>query len=406
MQIMWQCATKVFKDNWIKTLTNSCNMQISDSTIPGLYLRYYAKTGQISFYLAYRNSITRKQRHMLIGRYSDFKLSEIKDRAQEMRKIIATGEDPIEIREQKRKAQQREQETRLTVKQVFGEYVEKYSRVYKKPSTQRSDIQEFNAYIANRLGDRYIKELEEKDMIEAYTAWVQATSFSTANKTLSLFSSMWDWCETFKYVPRGSNPCRYIKKGSNEKFKAVVLDLAGYKKLFNALDMGLDRPDMTPRMFRALKILALTGCRCSEITDLERTEVALDEKMLHLKDSKTGARDVKLSDAAVEELRLALAESANMDSIYVFPGVHDRAKPISNVTKPFNWALRQAGLPHMRIHDLRHSFITMGANMGENMNAMRDAAGHSKITTTEMYTHIADKSTFQAVNHIAQVICA
>ncbi len=128
MQIMWQCATKVFKDNWIKTLTNSCNMQISDSTIPGLYLRYYAKTGQISFYLAYRNSITRKQRHMLIGRYSDFKLSEIKDRAQEMRKIIATGEDPIEIREQKRKAQH-----------------------------ASSDIQEFNAYIANRLGDMYIK---------------------------------------------------------------------------------------------------------------------------------------------------------------------------------------------------------------------------------------------------------
>lgn len=85
-------------------------MQISDSTIPGLYLRYYAKTGNISFYLSYRNGVTRKQRQMLVGRYCDFKLSEIKERAMEIRKTIATGQDPIEIREQKRKEQQHEQE--------------------------------------------------------------------------------------------------------------------------------------------------------------------------------------------------------------------------------------------------------------------------------------------------------
>ncbi len=405
MGVTWQCATKVFKDARIKGLVNPCNMQISDSTIPGLYLRYYAKTNNISFYLAYRNNITKRHRNILIGRYSDFKLSEIKERALELRRTVASGQDPIDLREQKRKEQQQELETRLTVGQLFAQYMEKYSRVYKKPSTQRSDVQEYNLYISKLFGGRYIKEIEEKDMVEAYTTWAKATSFSTANKVLSLFSSMWDWAETFKYVPRGTNPCKYVKKGSNEKYKAVVLDLAGYKKLFNALDMGLDRPDMTPRMFRALKILALTGCRCSEITDLERDEVALDERVLHLKDSKTGARDVKLSDAAVAELRQAMDDSAPMDSIYVFPGTRDKTKPISNVTKPFNWALKQAGLPHMRIHDLRHSFITMGANMGENMNAMKDVAGHTKITTTEMYTHFADKSTFQAVNRIASAIC-
>lgn len=405
MQTTWQCATRVFRDTWIKTLTGPCNMQISDSTIPGLYLRYYAKTGNISFYLSYRNGVTRKQRQMLVGRYCDFKLSEIKERAMEIRKTIAIGQDPIEMREQKRKEQQREQERQLTLEQIFAEYMEKYSRVYKKPSTQYSDGKEYKSYIQPRFGNMCIKDIEEKDIVDAYTAWAKSTSFSTANKVLSLFSSMWDWCETYKYVPRGSNPCRYVKKGSNEKFKAVVLDLAGYKKLFNALDMGLDRIDMTPRMFRALKILALTGCRCSEITDLERTEVALDEKMIHLKDSKTGARDVKLSDVAVEELRKAMEETADMDSIYVFPGVHDKNKPISNVTKPFHWALKQAGLPHMRIHDLRHSFITMGANLGENMNAMKDAAGHTKLTTTEMYTHAAATNTFRAVNHIADVIC-
>ena len=49
-----------------------------------------------------------------MGRYCDFKLSEIKERAMEIRKTIATGQDPIEMREQKRKEQKREQERRLT----------------------------------------------------------------------------------------------------------------------------------------------------------------------------------------------------------------------------------------------------------------------------------------------------
>lgn len=309
MGVTWQCATKVFKDGWIKTLVGTCNMQISDSTIPGLYLRYYAKTNTISFYLGYRNGITRRHRNILIGRYGDFKLSEIKERALELRRTVASGQDPIDLREQKRKQQQQESEAYLTVNQVFAQYMEKYSRIYKKPSTQRSDVQEYNAYISKIFGDRYIREIEEKDILDAYATWVKATSFSTANKTLSLFSSMWDWCETIKYIPRGTNPCKYVKKGTSEKYKPIVLNLDGYKKLFRALDMGLDRPDMTPRMFRALKILALTGCRCSEITDLEKSEVALDEKIIHLKDSKTGARDVKLSDAVTNELRLALAKA-------------------------------------------------------------------------------------------------
>ena len=405
MRVIWQCTKKQFKEGWLKTLVNTHNMQITDGTIPGLSLRYYAGTNRISFYLAYRSAMTRKHRNILVGKYSDFKLEEIKDRAIKIRQMLATGIDPIEEQVKQKKKKEEELATRVTVDQVFEEYMEKYSKIYKKPSTQYSDGKEYKGYIQPRFGSMYIRDIEEKHIVDAYTEWAKATSFSTANKTLSLFSSMWDWSETYKYVPRDCNPCRHVKKGSNEKFKATVLDIDGYRRLFKALDDGMNHPGKHARMFRALKLLALTGCRCSEITDLELDEVALEEKRIHLKDSKTGARDIKLSDAAVAELEIAIKEAKKAKSDkYVFPGVLDKTKPISNVTKPFNWALEQAGLPHMRIHDLRHSFITMGANLGENMNAMKDAAGHTKLTTTEMYTHAADKNTFAAVNNIAAAI--
>ena len=102
----------------------------------------------------------------------------------------------------------------------------------------------------------------------------------------------------------------------------------------------------------------------------------------------------------------ALDEATALGSKYVFPGVGNEHRPINNIRKPFEWALSYAKLPHMRIHDLRHSFISMGANIGENIAAMKEAAGHSRITTTEGYTHIMDSSTYRAINNVANAICA
>ena len=171
--------------------------------------------------------------------------------------------------------------------------------------------------------------------------------------------------------------------------------------------LDAEKKSKTPQSyFRLIKVLALTGCRCSEIRELKIEELDLDHKQIRLQDSKTGARTVKLSDAAVRELEIALAEAKAQNSEYVFPCKTDPTMCVQDIRKPFLWALEKAGLPQMRIHDLRHSFISMGANTGQNMVAMRDAAGHSRITTTEGYTHLADEQTFTAVNNIANAICA
>jgi integrase len=398
----WKCYTKQFRDPWIRTLGSTENLQISDGTIPGLILRYLADSGHISFFLLCRTHI--KPRCIFIGRYGDLSVKDIKDKALELRRQIALGHDPVQARidemEQKRKT------TGELFGTLFKEYMEKYAKLYKKQRTQDANWSQYRLYIEPLFADMHIGLIEEKHVIDAYVGWAKKTSFSTANKALSLLSNFWDWCENYKYVERRTNPCKYVRKGSNEKYKPTILDLEGYKKLFHWLDVGIANGSINhPRLFRAVKLIALTGCRCSEITDLEIDEVSLSEKKIHLKDSKTGARDVKLADAAVKELKLALEETKELGSKYVFPGLKDKDKPIDNVRKAFEWTLKKAELPHMRIHDLRHSFITMGANLGENMNALKDAAGHSRLATTEHYTHYAAEQTFVAVNHITEAIC-
>ena len=407
METKWVCAKRLFKDTWIKNLTSENRMQISDGSVPGLYLRYMPGSRTITFYLNCFIKSTRQRKNLYLGRLYDYEsVDQLKEKARCWRQTIIEGGNPMESQKEIVKAQVLAEAKKRLFEPMFQEYMEKYSTMYKKKRTIESNWTQYRLYIKDIFGEKFIEDIEDTDILDAYAEWVKKTSFSTANKVLSLLSSWWDWCETYKYLPRGSNPCKYVKKGSNEKYKPTVLDIEGYKKLFQWLDAGIAKGSINhPRLFRAIKVLALTGCRCSEITDLQIDEVALEEKKLHLKDSKTGARDVKLADAAVEEIRAALEESKELGSKYVFPGLKGSDKPISNIVKPFNWALKNAGLPRMRIHDLRHSFITMGANMGEDMNAMKDAAGHSRLTTTEMYTHLAEVHTYDAINHITKAMC-
>ena len=408
----WKCKKRMFKDTWIEQLSSDVNLQIVDGTIPGLHLRYYAVSKTISIFLTCRIGTERIRKNLLLGKWTEFvNVAEIYKRAKEIREMILKGNiSSIAISASKNDATEKAKiliagSQEKLFENAFAVYMEKYTALHKKPSTQKLNQLHYLLYLRPVFGKKYLDEIKERDVIDAYAEWAKKTSFSTANKILSLMSSFWDWCESYGYMPRRSNLCGYVKKGNNPKYKVTVLNLDGYQKLFKSLDEGPAKSRMHPRLFRVIKVLALTGCRCSEIRDLEMDEVSLSERMIHLKDSKTGARDVPLADAAIKELEFAMKEAELLGSKYVFPGIYDKDKSVDNIRKPFEWVLKDAGLPHMRIHDLRHSFITMGANMGENMAAMKDVAGHSRITTTEMYTHMANEPRFQAVNHITQAIC-
>jgi site-specific recombinase XerD len=58
----------------------------------------------------------------------------------------------------------------------------------------------------------------------------------------------------------------------------------------------------------------------------------------------------------------------------------------------------------MRIHDLRHSFASIALEMGEDIHAVKEVLGHTRITTTEIYTHTTDKRKIESANRVASAI--
>lgn len=400
----WKCYKKAFGDTWIRSLKADTNLQISDTMVPGLYLRYSCATDRIAFYLGCRIKATKQHRNILLGKYGDFSIKDIRERAIDLRKRILDGYDPMQDAAEKRKQAEEEKAHNITVKELFPQYIEKYAKQNKKPITVKWNEGQYRNDIEPEFGDMIVGDLKLSLLQDAYDKWAARTSYSSANKLIALISSFWNWCEKYEYLPNKSNPCHLVTKKKNAKMEYQILGIPEYKRLFAALDDGIINGPVHHRVYRALKVLALTGCRCSEITNLLKEETLLEQKKLKLKDSKTGPREVPLGSAAIEEIQKALDDPSAKDSIYVFPATQRKDGAITNLNKTFAKVLEKAGLPHMRIHDLRHSFISAGANMGVNVMALKEVAGHTQITTTEGYSHMTDKTKTQTADDVTKQI--
>ena len=66
----------------------------------------------------------------------------------------------------------------------------------------------------------------------------------------------------------------------------------------------------------------------------------------------------------------------------------------------YGWdtARRRAGLPEVRIHDLRHSFASMLINQGRSLYEVQRILGHTQIKTTQRYAHLSNATLLAAVN--------
>ncbi len=139
-------------------------------------------------------------------------------------------------------------------------------------------------------------------------------------------------------------------------------------------------------------LLLLTGCRRGEILTLRWQDVDLERRCLHLPDSKTGQKTVYLNTAAIQVLEAIEPVDGNP---YVLPGSKPGA-PQAKFQSTWERIRSQAGLDDLRLHDLRHTFASIGVNAGLSLPVVGKLLGHTQVTTTERYSHLADDPVRQA----------
>jgi integrase len=110
----------------------------------------------------------------------------------------------------------------------------------------------------------------------------------------------------------------------------------------------------------AIKLLLLTGCRRGEVVNLRWEDVDFEHGYLRLPDSKTGAKIVYLNTPA-RALLQSLPHIAENPRVIPGTRVDSASAAIDNVWPNVRKA---AGLADVRLHDLRHSFASVGAAGG------------------------------------------
>jgi integrase len=158
----------------------------------------------------------------------------------------------------------------------------------------------------------------------------------------------------------------------------------------------------TPFVLTALGLLILTGARLTEILTLRWDYVDLANGVLRLPDSKTGAKEVYLNDAAIKLLRDVPRMAGNP---YVVAG-HKPGAHLVQLQKPWRRIRAKANLDDVRIHDLRHSFASVAVSAGMSLPMIGKLLGHTQPATTARYAHLAVDPIRAASNLVGTEIAA
>ena len=138
-----------------------------------------------------------------------------------------------------------------------------------------------------------------------------------------------------------------------------------------------------------------TGIRIDELTSLLISDVDLDRGQVHVRQSKNKKdRYITMSFHAVRGVKKHIALYNPKDYLYENP--KRKGIPISKtlIRTLFKEAVEKAGIKKdVSVHTLRHTYATHQLEAGQNIVTVKESMGHSNITTTLIYLHIAQLDT-------------
>ena len=122
--------------------------------------------------------------------------------------------------------------------------------------------------------------------------------------------------------------------------------------------------------------------------------------MLKLEDSKTGPRSIPLNERAKFVLEQIVPRDNNP---YVIAGKNPSSYLV-NLRKPWKIVCERAQLQGVRIHDLRHTFASLGIAADVSLYEISKLLGHASVTTTQRYAHLSQGKLAESSNKIASFL--
>jgi integrase len=361
-----------------------------DDDLPGFGVRV-KPSGHKSYLIQYREG--RRTRRVTIGACSLLKLEQARDSARRMLVSAKDGKGPAAERDAAKMAS--------TVREFTERYLTEYAIDRKKPRSVMEDRRNIENHVLPLLGMRLVKDVSRAD-IERFMIKVKAGATAcdekvgprarrivrggpiAANRCYALLSKMMNLAERWGIRPDGSNPCRHVER-NREQRRDRFLSAEELGRLEQALAEAERTATEARSVIAAIRLLIFTGARRSEILTARWENFDEERGCLRLSESKTGAKVIHLNPPA---LAILASLPRDGDSPWIVRA-RDPGRPVADLEKPWQRLRACAGLPNVRLHDLRHSFASIAVADGLSLPMIGALLGHSQPSTTARYAHLA-----------------
>lgn len=281
----------------------------------------------------------------------------------------------------------------ILFKALVDVYLQDYKAKYKLSSYYVKE-KNIRSYILPYFGETRINNITP-NMIRNWLNNLQAKqggtlSIITKNGIFRNLSAIFSYA--CKYYGLASNPCKMVDALKDDtKKEKVFLTLEQYKAFKSNIT------DIRDKVI--FDLLFYAGLRQGELLALTFGDVDIDNKLLHISKTRGYAAGNYITTAPKTKSsnRVITLPGFLIDEIKEYKE-HcldtDAAALIFNISKVSieykkDKYLKLAGLPHMRIHDFRHSHVALLVELGENPLLIANRLGHSDIKMTlNTYAHL------------------
>jgi len=350
---------------------------------------------------------------------------------------IADKKDPAAIRDAEK--------ANPTVGKLVEWFLAEHVEAKRRPRTLSSYKDLLNRLVVPTLGKSKVADVTRDDVAKLHHAH-KATPYQ-ANRMLAVLSKMFGWAEGRGYRAEGTNPCRHVEKYRENKRERFLSEIE-LAALGDVLAEGERDNRESAYVVGAIRLLMFTGARLGEILSLRWEHVDTEKAMLFLPESKTGQKAIWLSAPALETLSAIPRMDKNPHVICgdkegrslvnlekawrriraratVGLWARDDDKKVSGVVAGLAKTLGREpthaeclaaakkaevdlpiGMADVRLHDLRHSFASVGASGGLSLPMIGKLLGHTQAATTARYAHLAADPVKAANEAIGATIAA
>lgn len=348
-----------------------------DTITTGFVLEVRSSGGK-TYALRYIDDAGRQRQHK-IGAYADITFDQARKSAKRLRSEVVLGGNPAGQKEVKKSIP--------TYASLADQHIAHAMSYLRAPGNTESVL---NRHVVPRWGKLRLDEIKSQDIAGWLAELAQdGLAPATVEKIRVTFSRSFELGRQWNLPGAEINPVRNVPRRRFNNARERFLTTADASRLFKALEASENT-----QLKSIVGLLLLTGARKTELLTAQWQHIDLESRAWFIPTTKTGKpRHVPLSQLAIDIIeRLPTFK----DCPWLVPNP-TTLKPYVILKRAWETAREEAGLPGLRIHDLRHSAASFMINAGIDLFAVGRVLGHSDHKSTMRYSHLANDTLMKAV---------